>query len=157
MWSPIYLKVYFDFGDCSFILMNVWKVGLICSTVTHTKFTVTQCINYKHHKNILILMEIPFLNRLDIHLLLLYCVVFCNYDISRVILDVWMCKQDRSYSAIPDQDPGFNGSSRCNVWFVFGWLFCVVYIFALYCIEECKSVTNIMFNFEDTVMLLVIQ
>ena len=67
-----------------------------------------------------------------------------------------MCKQDICYSAIPDQDPGFNGSSRCNVGF-FCWLFCVVYIYALYCFEDCKSVTNIMFQFEDTVMLLVIQ
>ena len=72
IWLPIYLKVYYDFGDCSFILTNVWKVGCICSTVTQTKFTVTKCINYKHHKNILILMEIPFLNRLDIFLL---CIV----------------------------------------------------------------------------------
>ena len=137
MWSPIYLKVYFYFGNCSFILMNVWKVGLMCSTVTHTKFTVTKCINYKHHKNILILMEMPFLNRLDIHcklhLLLLYCVVFCNYDLSRVILYVWMCKQDRSYSVIPDQDPGFNGSSRCNVVvFLLVILRCLYFCFVLF-------------------------
>jgi hypothetical protein len=75
IWSPINLKIYYDFGDCSFILMNVWKVGCICSTVTQARFTVTECIDYKHHKNILILMEIPFLNRLDIywklHLLLI--------------------------------------------------------------------------------------
>ena len=129
MWSPIYLKVYYDFGDCSLILMNVWKVGCICSTVTHTKFTVTKCINYKHHKNILILMEIPFLNRLDIHLLLLYCVVFCNYDLSQVILDVWMCKQDKCYSAIPYLAPGFNGSSCCHAW-VFYFYF-ALFIFLL--------------------------
>jgi hypothetical protein len=66
-----------------------------------------------------------------------------------------MCKQDICYSAIPDLAPGINGSSCCNVFFFL--LFCVVYIFALYCFEDCKSVTNIMFKFEDTVMLLVIQ
>ena len=88
------------------------------------------------------------LNRLDIccklHLLLLYCVVFYNYDLNMVILDVWMCKQDRCYSAIPDIASGFNGRLCCNVFIFFFlsgslrfsqfsgcWLILSVYVFIL--------------------------
>ena len=153
MWSPIYLKVYYDFGDCSFILMNVWKVGCICSTVTRTKFTVTKCINVASQEYI-----DPHGNSISEPigpLLLWYCVVFCNYDLSRVILDVWMCKQDICYSAIPDLAPGINGSSCCNVFF-FVILRCLYFCFVLFW-RDCKSVTNIMYKFEVTIMLLVIQ
>jgi hypothetical protein len=66
IWSPNYLKVYYDFGDCSFILMNVWKVGCICSTVTQPKFTVTKCINHKNLNNILILISEPIGHMLQI-------------------------------------------------------------------------------------------
>jgi hypothetical protein len=132
---PFTWRFSYDFGDCSFILLNAWKVGCICSTVIQTKFTITNCIHYVHHRNIVVLTEIPFLNRLDIycklHLLLLYCVVFCNYDLSRVILDVWMCKQDMYYSAISDLAVGFDWSSCCNVFF---FCFFFVLFFALFII-----------------------
>ena len=111
---------------------------------------VQQLLNPSSRLQNALIISIPriywssFLNRLDIfcklHLLLLYCMIFCNYDLSRVILDVWMCKQNRCYSAIPDLAPGFYGSLCCNVVFLFFCFFCVVYIFVLFCrLQKCSQ------------------